>query len=800
MTQKCPKCQTDNPDTKQFCGDCGTKLTPSEDVFPSLTKTLETPVEELKRGTLFAGRYEIIEELGKGGMGKVYRVDDTKLKQEIALKLVKPEIARDKMTIERFRNELKLARNIRHKNVCGMFDLSETEGAHFITMEYVRGEDLKSLVRRIGHLPIGKSISISKQICDGLLEAHRLGVVHRDLKSPNIMIDKDGNVRIMDFGIARLLTEKGITAEGVMIGTPEYMSPEQAEAKEVDKRTDIYSLGIILYEMITGCLPFEGDTHLAIAMKHKGEAPRNPKDLNPQIQDILCAVILKCMEKEKEIRYQNVTEVKAELEEIEQGLTTMESAIYSKKPETTKIPGMSWKYSVAVLPFADISPQKDQAYFCDGMTDDIITKLTKLQDLKVISRISVMRYKNTDKDIREIGQELSVNTILQGSVQKSGDYIRVNAQLINVEDGFHLWAETYDRELKNVFEIQSDLAENIAKALKTNLTIEEIQGLSKNPTNDLEAYNIYLMGRHFWNMRTEEGFQKSLEQFQKAIKKDPSYALAYTGIADYFNLIGYYDLVPPREAFPRAKKAAEKAIDLDETLAEAHTSLAFIQMCYEWDWTGTKSSFKRAIELNPSYVNAHNWYSAWLGAMGRNDESIATAKRALELDPTSLVVRCTLGSMFMFARRYDEEIEELHRAIELDPTSYIPHWYIVYPYAFKGLYDEAITHAQEALRLSGMSSRMKGVLGHAYAFSGKKTEAKKLLNELEKLSKTKYLSPFGLALVYIELDEKDKALDLLDKAYEEHDHWLYHIKVAGYLDKLRSEPKFKALLKKMRLE
>jgi len=627
-----------------------------------------------------------------------------------------------------------------------------------------------------------------------------LGVVHRDLKSSNIMIDEDGNVRIMDFGIARSLKEKGITAAGVMIGTPEYMSPEQAEAKEVDKKTDIYSLGVILYEMITGRLPFEGDTPLAIAMKHKGETARSPKDLNPQIPDILGEIILKCMEKKKENRYEDVAEINSDLDEIKQSLTTFESAIHREKLETTTVPEMSWKYSVAVLPFADISPQKDQAYFCDGMTDDIITKLTKLQELKVISRTSVMRYKNTDKDIRDIGQELNVNTILEGSVQKSGDYIRVNAQLINVEDGFHLWAETYDRELKNVFEIQSDLAENIARALKTNLTIEEKRGLNKNPTDNLEAYNTYLVGRHFWNMRTEEGFQKSLELFQKAIKKDPTYALAYTGIADYFNLIGYYDLVPPREAFPRAKEAAEKAIDLDETLAEAHASLAMIQTWYEWDWTGAKSSFKRALELNPSYVTAHHWYSVWLGAMGRHDESIATIKRAQELDPTSLIISTTLGGMFMFARRYDEEIEELHRAMELDPASYIPHWYIVYPYAFKGLYDEAIAHAQKALSLSGMSSRMKGVLSLAYACGGKITEAKKLLNELIKLAKTKYNSPYGLALIYIELNEKDRALDLLEKAYEEHDHWLYQIKVIESLDSLRSEPRFKALLKKMGLE
>ena len=800
MAIKCPRCHTENPDKQKYCGECAAPLQSAKDAQIAFTKTLETPREELTTGATFAGRYQIIEELGKGGMGRVYKANDTDIKEKVAIKLIKPEISADKKTIERFQNELKFTRKIRHKHVCQMYDLNREEGTYYITMEYVSGGDLKRFIRRSGQLSIGTAINIAEQICDGLIEAHSLGIVHRDLKPKNIMIDDNGNARIMDFGIARSLKTKGITGAGVMIGTPEYMSPEQAEAKEVDKRTDIYSLGVILYEMITGRLPFEGDTHLAIAMKHKGETPRNPKDFNPQIPDILCDIILKCMEKERENRYQDVAEVKADLEKIEQSLTTLESAIYSKKPETTTIPEIGWKYSVAVLPFADISPQKDQAYFCDGMTDDIITKLTKLRELKVISRTSVMRYKNTDKDIREIGQELSVNTILEGSVQKSGDYIRVNAQLINVEDGFHLWAETYDRELKNVFEIQSDLAENIAKALKTNLTIEEKQVLNKNPTDNLEAYNIYLVGRHFWNMRTEEGFQKSLEQFQKAIKKDPTYALAYTGIADYFNLIGYYDIVPPREAFPRAKEAAEKAIDLDETLAEAHTSLAVIQMWYEWNWAGAKSSFKRALELNPSYVTAHHWYSVWLGAMGRHDESIVSAKRAQELDPTSLVISTTLGGMFMFARRYDEEIEELHRAMELDPTSYIPHWYIVYPYAFKGLYDEAIAHAQEALRLSGMSSRMKGVLSHAYASGGKKTEAKKLLTELIKLSETKYHSPYGLALIYIELNEKDKAMDLLEKAYEEHDHWLYQIKVIGSVDKLRSEPRFKTLLKKMRLD
>jgi len=788
---QCPKCKADNPETQSFCGDCGTRLGQVGDAQVSFTKTLEAPVEKLTRGVLFVNRYEIIEELGIGGMGAVYRVYDTKTKEEIALKLIRPEIASDRETIDRFRNELTTARKVAHRNVCKMYDLGEEKSNNFITMEYVPGGDLKKFIRRSGQLSVEKAISIAKQICEGLGEAHSLGIIHRDLKPSNIMIDKEGNARIMDFGIARSMKEKGITGAGVMIGTPEYMSPEQAEAKEVDQRSDIYSLGLILYEMMTGKLPFCGDTPLRIAMKHNSEAPENPNEYNAQIPDDLSQLILKCLEKDKERRIPDADTLFSILSGIQIRSYPGSKAVKSKIAS-----------SIAVLPFTDLSPGKDQEYFCDGMAEELINALTQLGKLKVASRTSSFQFKGTGVDIREIGKKLEVAVVLEGSIRKAGNRVRITAQLIDITDGYHVWSEKFDRDLDDIFSIQDEIALAIVEKLKLKLLGVEKAKLTKRHTENQEAYSHYLKGRFFWNKRFEGGLLQAMDCFRQAIDMDPIFALAYVAMAECYCDIGFFGYAPPHDIYPKGKAAANKALEIDNELGEAHVSLGWIKTFYDWDWPGAEREFQKAIKLCPYYATAHSWYGWSLCVVGRFDEAVSESEKALNLDPVSLMINAIYGLVLGLNGQHDEAVEQCQKTIKMDPNFTFGHVNLGHVYGFiaargeEKYWNSAIAELQKVAK--GWSYA-QGTLGMAYGISGQAKKAKEVLKHLEELSQKRFVSPAHIMFVYIGLNNWDKTFEYAEKALEIQASMLVFLKHWPTLENVRSDPRGQALLKKMGL-
>jgi len=836
---KCPKCHLENPSDTNFCGKCGTPLPSSEEISVSQTKTFETTTDELTRGSSFAERYEVIEELGKGGMGNVYRVFDKKIKEEVALKLLKPEIASDKKTIERFSNELKFARKIRHKNVCQMYELMEEEGIHFITMEYVPGEDLKSFIRRARQLTAGTAVALAKQVCEGLVEAHRLGVVHRDLKPSNIMIDKEGNARIMDFGIARSLKAEGITGDGVIIGTPEYMSPEQVEGKEVDLQSDIYSLGVILYEMVIGTVPFEGDTPLSIAHKHKYETAQEPKEVNAQIPEDLNQMIMKCLEKDKERRYQSAGEVWSELENIERGIPTTDKEIPRKKPLTSKeitvtfglkkllIPVLAiatlailvvvvWqlffkkgpvsieqrKPSIAVLPFEDLSPQKDHGHLSDGFPDELINRLTKIEGLRVPARTSSFSIKGKGLDIREIGEKLKVKNVLEGSVKKEGKKLRITIQLINVEDGYPIWSEKYERNEEHIFDLQDEISLAIVDKLKLKLLGEEKAKLVKRHTENLEAYNLYLRGDYYSQMMTPDGSKQAIEYYERALKKDPNYALAYCGMAGvYISSSFFAGYIRPHEAFPKARAYVEKALELNPNLAEAHAELGAISMYYDWNWKSAERELKHALQLAPNSADIHYDYSHFLTITGRHEEAITEATRTQELDPLSRTSNALVSTAYLWARQYDRVIEDSQMTINMHPNYFFAHLLLGRAYQGKSMIEEAIAEFKKAVDLSGGHPTQVIVLALTYYECGKKAEAEKLFDELQQRSRYEYVAPLFLFFIHLFHGDHDKATEWLERACEERDSWIpWFINFPIESHSIPDEPRYQAVLEKYGLK
>jgi len=837
---KCPRCHSDNPDESAYCGRCGTQLIkPPPSASFTQTATFLAPPHDLPVGGTFAGRYQVTEELGKGGMGRVYKAYDTEIGEHVALKVLKPEISADESIVERFRNELKLARRISHRNVCRMFDLGRSQDTTYIAMEFVSGEDLKTLLRRVGQLPARRTVAIALQVCEGLAEAHRLGVVHRDLKPQNIMVDREGNARIMDFGIARSVKGRGVTEAGVILGTPDYMSPEQLEGKEADQRSDIYALGAVLFEMVTGEPPFEGETPLVVAAKHKTEKPRDPREANPQVPEGLSRLILRCLEKDKEARYQSAEEVAGGLTAIERelpktrGATAEPTKTYRTglrkswrpviavatilalaaigyllmegrgKNKTPASPGgltaSAYKNSLAVLPFEDLSPLQDQAVLSIGITDDLITKLSSLGQLKVISRQSVMRFRGANKDIREIGKDLGVENILEGSIQREKENLRVNVKLTRVADGSNLWGETFDRKVESIFSVQDEISRAVVNALRIELVAGQDYMLVKRYTQDPDAYNFYLQGRIEWNKRTEAALRRSIELYEEAIARDPNFALAYAGIADAYGFMGRLGFAPPKDVFPKAKEAAEKALEMDDALAEGYIALAFVKYSYDWNWMDAEIDFNWAIGLNPNYATAYQYYGSLLTNLGRFDDALAKFEKAQELDPKSLPIQASIASLYYYTRRYDQAIKIWREIKKADRSVSWVYYYLGMAYLQTGSPKKALKEFEDAEKLPGGINL--GSVGKAcvYAATGKPSKAEAELEALVQRSKQTYVPYYYMSVTSAALGDKERAFEYLEMSYAAREAEQVFLKLDPLLDQLRDDPRFDDWLEKMNL-
>ena len=731
--------------------------------------------------------YKILEKIGEGGMGVVYKAEDTKLKRIVALKFLPPELTRDKDAKERFIHEAQAAAVLDHTNICNVYEIDEsTEGQIFIAMGYYEGETLKDRIEK-GPLKIEEALKIAIQISEGLHEAHEKGIAHRDIKSANIIITDKGIAKILDFGLAKLKGQSKLTKVGATVGTATYMSPEQAKGAEVDHRTDIWSLGVVLYEMLTGQLPFKGDYEQAIVYSIINEEPEPMTGLRTGIPMELERIVNKALAKKQDERYQHVNEIIGDLKKLRKDLDSGYSEEKSKKKSAP---------SIAVLPFRDMSPQKDQEYFCEGMAEELINALTKVARLQVASRTSAFQFKGKGYDISEIGKKLNVQSVMEGSIRKAGNKLRITAQLVNVSDGYHLWSEKYDRDMEDIFAIQDEISLMIVEILKVKLLEKDKAKLLRRYTEDQEAYDLYLKGRYFWNRRYEGGLQKAIEYFNQTIKKDPSHAPAYSGIADSISILGLFWL-PPREVFPRAKLAAQKAIEIDETLAEGHASLGWILFMYDWDWTGAEREFKRALELDPFYALNHSWYSLFLSWMGRFEEAETHNNKALELEPVSLIINSTSTQVLYACRQFDKAIKQGVRSVEMDPNFLLSYWHLAFGYIAKGMWEESIAALEKAAVLSGDSPFVLAVIGYVYARSGQKSKVQKILSRLREISKTKYNSPMNEALIFLGLEKKDKIFEYLEKAYNERSYAIPTLKVYPLYDSIRLDSRYLELLKKL---
>jgi serine/threonine-protein kinase len=740
--------------------------------------------------------YRILSVLGRGGMGEVYEAEDMNLQRHVALKFLNPERARKPEAIERFRREARMASALNHPHICTVHEIGEAQGQYFIVTELLRGRDLQQTIAH-GQIEAKRVYQFALQIADALAAAHGHGIVHRDLKPSNIFITEEGQIKLLDFGLAKpaesglsypadavTVAQDGLTRAGAIVGTLTYMSPEQLRGIPLGTASDVFSFGIVLCEMLTGIHPFVKRTAVETASSILSDVFPAIDGSLPPVPEPWLAILRKMLNKNESERYRNAQEVRTDLIKLssEAGFSQLGViAVGAVSPARS---------SIAVLPFRNLTRDPDNEYFSDGLTEELINLLSNISDLRVAARSSSFRFRGKALDIREIGRELAVSSILEGSVQRSGNRVRITGQLVDVADGFQLWSGKYARELSDVFALQDEIAQAVVASLEPALNRQPMAIPVRRVINP-EAYNLYLQGRFFWNKRTAQDLRKAIECFSNAIALDSGFAPALAGIADAHMALAIYGVEAPEAMIPLVKESARKALAIDPKLAEAYTSLGCAEAVYDWNWKSAERQFQRAIESSPRYATGHHWYAtSCLLPQARFEESHRELHMARELEPLSLVIGTTWGLGLLLERRPDEAIEEFAKVIAMDKNFGMAHFFLGQAYSLKGMFSEAVRESQISAELNARSSESLAVLGWVYSQAGEPEEATRILEDLRQQSLSTYVSPVLLAQVVLGLGDKQDALDYLDQARQARAVDLVWLKVRPSFDHLREEPRF----------